>query len=631
MVQGARDERVPLSSFLGAMSRLLNRDPYVFMDVLARTCTVSSTSPAAPPHISLRKPTDPPPPAQGQHGAAAAATGGAGTQRPAGGSRRGSRDGGASGMDLTPAPSGSTAAAAAQLAEAAGAAAAVADAPAAPGTTVPKTPAPPGTRHVTRKSVPASFVDVIDSLVDVIMSYKGSSRTAQQDAASGAAPAGNSASAQPESMELDAAGGSAQGAAASTTAAAVAGGAAGAPASAAGAAAAGTAPGSGAAAAPTQQQLKQQQEVESTLQQLLHNSPEVMQRLSLRFLTEFSLLFSATVGLLLKRDEQLAIGALGSSAAAAAAAAADAVSPVAPATEVKGGGKGDTQAARDKDAVATPASGLRRGASGNVMGGTAGKGARGGDTASKRHASGHDKDSKEKDKEKDVHDKDGRDKDGKEKEKTGQGHGHGHGQHRAGALLRQLIHVHLVADDGAASFPLGDKVNELLQVGGAVCGGCESYGRTGARQVKTGGDATRAPHEYDVTTASAQYLPAVEPMSCRITRAFPPCVPAGDLRALGGGPPPHHLGAGHHAAGGAAAAGRPGPGAPRPDPAQRAGGIRCGSYSSGGGRGRCRRRCGRASGSIHEEAWLPSTYNGGSQPQTDALLSRHGQCLVLRL
>ncbi|GFR50880.1 hypothetical protein Agub_g13169, partial [Astrephomene gubernaculifera] len=476
--QNRSDAVASMSSFLSAMSRLLNRDPFVFLDVLSRCCSLDPTNPL----VRLKKPQEQQP-QQGQQQQQPQ------QQQGQQGSRRVSQEGGGGGpaaMDLTPAPSGSTAAAAAALAAGAAAGAAgagnEAGAGGAGGSKTPPHgapsqhhPVPPTVAKVTRKSVPASFVDVIDALVDVVMSYKGQLAAAAPSLVSAAAaekkPAGSSTGgAAGESMDVDPASAAAAAAAAGPS---TSGGQP--PSDTAPAGASGTATTTAAAAAAAQQQ---QQAVEAQLQELLRKSSEtVMQRLALRFLTEFSLLFSPTVGLLLKRDEQLA-GAVAAAAAAAAdaAAAAAATSPAgeagkpAPATAVKSERKveegKDTHAARDNKEEKTPhpVSHRRASMAAAAAAGAATTGGKhhhhhsGADTAKKQHPQ-HPQQQQTTTNATDQHQQ--------------------QQQHRAGALLRQLIHVHLVAGSdpaGAAAAggppgmagvaPLADKVNELLQ---AIC------------------------------------------------------------------------------------------------------------------------------------------------------------------
>lgn len=400
------------------------RDPYVFLDVLSRCCSLDPTSPL----IRLKKPEQQQPaqPLPQQSPQTAGATTGA---RAAGGSgepsRRPSNDGGSSGpaaMDLTPIAVGPTTAS--RTAQ---------DGVKSLGP--PVTPAvPPTLAKVTRKSVPASFVDVIDALVDVVMSYKGQSPTRVETAAGPSpVPAQQlSAATNAESMDIDNAPAEAGSTAQQPTAAA------------------------SCDASP----VLSTAEAEAQLQVLLRKSSDtVMQRLALRFLTEFSLLFSPTVGLLLKRDDQLAIAATAASLAEAASPAVTAIAAVdtgkshhgvPPHTVVKGERKDDKEkdvvAPRDKDREEKTPHAQRR--SGVLSSGTGGKGAA--ETARKHQ----------------------------------QGHAHvlaaagvadaGVGQHRAGALLRHLIHVQLVCGDqmsGAGtvtSMSLTDKVNELLQVGKGI-------------------------------------------------------------------------------------------------------------------------------------------------------------------
>ncbi|KXZ41108.1 hypothetical protein GPECTOR_790g10 [Gonium pectorale] len=465
--QARNDTPAPLSSFLSSTSRLLNRDPYVFLDVLSRCCTLDAGSPIIRLKRTDQQQAQPAPPGQPAQAAGAAAAAG---EQP----RRSSHEGGPTAMDLTPASPGTAAVGAAAPAAAGGAAAA------ADGS---RTPAPPGAgaaasvgagagagpvvpptlAKVIRKSVPASFVDVIDALVDVIMSYKGQRPVtppapAAKPAAAAAATAGG------ESMDVDV-----------TTPPPVAAAAAGDDAAPSAAAAAG---GADPAAPSAQSSAARQAALEAQLQSLLRQSSEVvMQRLALRFLTEFSLLFSPTVGLLLKRDEQLT-GAVAAAVAAAAADAAatpsagDAVAKAAEGKGHKGESHDDTHAPRDKEkekdkekdkehGFKTPHASGRR-ASAAATGGKHGHGHGHAETGKKGAAAAAAAAAAQQHPPQTPH-----------PAADAQAAAQPHAQpHRAGALLRQLIHVHLVTGEpgvgggsgGAVS--LTDKVNELLQ---AIC------------------------------------------------------------------------------------------------------------------------------------------------------------------
>ncbi|GIL92299.1 hypothetical protein Vretimale_18444 [Volvox reticuliferus] len=467
--QTRADAVVSMSSFLSSMSRLLNRDPYVFLEVMSRCCSLDPHSPL----IRLKKPEQQQPQTAGQASGQAAG-------EPARSTSEGGGNGAAA-MDATPAPApmlaGTAAAGATPIAGLVGP-----DGAKTPGLAVQ--PIMPLTvAKVTRKSVPASFVDVIDALVDVIMSYKGPPPAAAEPVVKPAS--------SPQAMEVDNAPMPVEGVV--TEAGAVQ-----------------QVPAI-VDATPTLSAAAQQQVAELQLQVLLRKSSEtVMQRLALRFLTEFSLLFSPTLGLLLKRDEQLA-------GVAAAAAAAEAASPSSgptvdagkgqhgpPHAAIKGERKDDKErnvhAQRDKDSKEredkTPHTARRAAAAAT---GTGGKGAL--ETVRKQ-----------------------------QQQPNSQGHAHGQpvasgldaatGQHRAGALLRHLIHVQLVCGDqspgcsvtGAAGMSLTEKVNELLQ---AIC-------------VRSVEGRRRIISEVVATLAVAQLPPgALEPAHRDLILQAPPGQPGG--------------------------------------------------------------------------------------------------------
>ncbi len=316
----------------------------------------------------------------------------------------------------------------------------------------PATPAAPTTAPAvakpaaSKKVVPASLVEITDLLIDVIMqpAAEHPAPAASASTASGGAAGSSAAAAAAAAMDVDG----------------------GAPAAAANGDAKPAPPASSSAAAvkPPQTRLQAALQSPEAMMQHLCSYPaqQAAQAMALRLLTDSVLLFSASVNLVLKRDAELWVKAhhtpaphahpMEQDAAAVAAAAGGQHAPAAPGTAGKVAGR-------------------HHGKEGREGGGGAGAGA----SSSKHHHHHHHGKDKEKEKERDgahVH---------KEalppppsalgaadKEKAAAAAAAlQQQQHRAGSLLKRLIHVHLVAED----LPLltqnrAERTAHLLQ---AVC------------------------------------------------------------------------------------------------------------------------------------------------------------------
>lgn len=256
------------------MSTLVQREPAVFLQAVARTCTLDTNRGESMIRLKSARELQQAP-------------------NQAAGSAPGSREPTA-GATGTAGAGSDTAAAAAGSGQPAPAAAAAGE-PAAAGLATPrpaeqrdsgsgdkdKASAPKSAAKPHKKLVPSNFVEVIDALLDVVMGYNGFQATQQQQAAS-----------EPAAMELDQQSprqpGQQQQGQQNAAAAAVAQAAA---ASATGAGAGDTAP----------------LPVDLLLRKLNPTAREVgIQALVLRLLGDYCLLYSNTVGLLLKRDNEVA-------------------------------------------------------------------------------------------------------------------------------------------------------------------------------------------------------------------------------------------------------------------------------------------------------------------------------------
>jgi hypothetical protein len=275
------------------MTSLVNREPAVFLQAVARTCTLESGR--GETMVRLKTPKEqqqqPQQPQQQQGGAAsrdATAAAAAGEQAPA---------------EPSAAGSSSAAAAAAQTPAVAVRPAGAADSAAAGGNVTPRAgdardssaggAAAVGVKSAakaSRKLVPGSFVEVIDALLDVVLSYQGVPTQQQQQQQRDAA--GSTA------MELDTAAGAGTAAAAPAADQQQPSGAAATPAAAA-------APAPAAAAAAASGQDVAPLPADLLLRKLSPLSREVgIQAMVLRLLADYCLLFSNSVGLLLKRDSE---------------------------------------------------------------------------------------------------------------------------------------------------------------------------------------------------------------------------------------------------------------------------------------------------------------------------------------
>ena len=288
-----------MSTLLSLMSSLVEREPLVFITAVGRICTLEAAQPGArgagagETLIRLKTPAElaaPPPPAAAAAGGQKARGGAATAEASGSGSRPGS-DGGA-----TPAPKARegtavTGAAAAPTPAAAGREGAATPAPAAASaaakTPVPvgKTPSKQTSMKSSRKLVPGSFVEVIDLLLELIMSYTGPVPQQQQQKLAAGTAAGS-----PTDMEMET-GGAGEGAQPAATAAAAV-------------------PAAGRAAAPAAAGAAAVEAVPLPADLFLQKldplpREEVQQLLVLRMLTDFCLLYNNTVGLLLKRDAEL--------------------------------------------------------------------------------------------------------------------------------------------------------------------------------------------------------------------------------------------------------------------------------------------------------------------------------------
>jgi hypothetical protein len=275
------------------MSSLVNREPAVFLQAVARTCTLESSR--GETMVRLKTPKEQQQPLQ-QQGAAAAAAAAASRDASAGGAA------GSEQAPTEPAAAGAAAAAAAPVTPAGAprTSGTGGGEPAAAGSITPRAgdardssaggAAAAGAKSASkssRKLVPGSFVEVIDALLDVVLGYQGAPKQQQQQQQQGDA-AGSTA------MELDITAGAA------ATADAVAVGTAAAeqqqPAPASSAAPA-------AAAASSQDVAPLPADL--LLRKLSPLSREVgIQAMVLRLLADYCLLFNNSVGLLLKRDSE---------------------------------------------------------------------------------------------------------------------------------------------------------------------------------------------------------------------------------------------------------------------------------------------------------------------------------------
>lgn len=315
--------QVTLVSFLAGMHNLVGRNPAVFLSAVAHTCIIEGLRTDADPVIRLKT-------AQEQEDKAAGAGG-------RGGSGGGASDGGAEGGSKAGSEAGGTTAAEGAKPTPGDKKTGAASSAAAP--TPGKTPGKGSGHKSSKKLVPASFAEVTDVLLGQILSYTGPAAESKQAAGSQ----------QPTDMETEGSG-PAPAPAAPAASAGAAAGAAGTPA----------APeGSGETAALPIDLLMQKCEP--------LRREETQQLMALRMLADFCLLYTNTVGLMLKRD--LEVGpydaqlpqhhhhhAAGSSGAAAGAATTPAParrsSRLGAATPGAGGGSSGGAAAADASCVA---------------------------------------------------------------------------------------------------------------------------------------------------------------------------------------------------------------------------------------------------------------------------------------
>jgi hypothetical protein len=275
-----------LSQFLGSMGRVIGREPAVFLQALAKTCTLELSPGGGSEVVVTLKKGKEPGAQQGQQPAPAAA---AATPAPAAAGAGAAAAGDSSPIGGGAAPEGPPLKKHKEHREEGGAGAGLA------AKTPAKTPRPP------KKTIPSSFVEVIDTLLDLVTSYTGAPRPAAAAAAGGTAPA---------AMDLDQ-------------------------------------PPQPPADQPAAQQQHQQQPddlldalqaaktvpdmfsaIMTVPRELIHQS------FALKALTDFCLLFNSTVGLLLKRDGD------GSSSAAATPAPASHRKAHRGADAAKGSGSG---------------------------------------------------------------------------------------------------------------------------------------------------------------------------------------------------------------------------------------------------------------------------------------------------
>lgn len=355
------------------MSALVQREPAVFLAAVARTCTLDTNRGETMIRLkTAREVQQTPASAPGSREATAGGSG-PGTSGTAA----------AGGTDAAAAP----AAAATQPAGAA-AAAATPSKPAEQRDSAAgdkQTPAPKSAAKPHKKLVPANFVEVIDALLDVVMSYNGAASCQQPQSQTAAA-----STAEPAAMELDQQSPRQQAQPAAQPQ----------PARAPLPAAATTAAGGDTAPVPA----------DLLLRKLNPLAREVgLQAMVLRLLSDYCLLYNNTVGLLLKRDNE--VGSSG---------------------EQRGAHTHSTPAA--SAAATTPAPSA----------------AADGRTLHRRHSSRH-----------------------KEHSSTGGSGQHHHAEsHKAGVVLKHIMHVQLVDQPPArgGSSPNGSSVSgnasSLLQ---AVC------------------------------------------------------------------------------------------------------------------------------------------------------------------
>lgn len=269
-----------------------------------------------------------------------------------------------------------------------------------------------------KKVVPASFVEVVDSLIEVVIAGHAAIGTAK-DAASKAAAATKA----PAAMDLDTAspgGAKDQGASGGASEAAVTG--------------------SGGAAQKLMDALKSP---EATLQYLsAYPAAQAAQAMALKCLTDFVLLFNPTVSLLLKRDHEMWVKEHH-------VASHPPKTPGPPTTSSKAA-KEREKSEREAAAAAaiTPATGHRAGHRG---------------TAGATPATGHGKEKEAR--ERGEHKE--REKDTAAKDKEGGGKDKEAAPPKAGTLLKVLMHVHLLSEDAPlVTAGIAERSAQLLQ---AIC------------------------------------------------------------------------------------------------------------------------------------------------------------------
>lgn len=286
------------AAFLTMMSSLVSRDPAVFLQAVARTCALETARGETVVRLKTAKEMQQQPvqhqqQQQQQQGSISAivsrdalAAGTAAAEQQAAtehvsaaaagppqtpGAQRGAVAGGEAGA----APGGFATPAAAGRDSSTGGAVAGTD----------KTQLLKSASKSSRKLVPGSFVEVVDALLDVVLSYNGAPEVDKQQSGADQQQQQQQKEAATAAMELDAAAGMGAAAAAADPSAAPAP----APATAAGS--------SGADLPPLPADL--------LLRKLTPQSREVgIQAMVLRLLTDYCLLFNNSVGLLLKRDSE---------------------------------------------------------------------------------------------------------------------------------------------------------------------------------------------------------------------------------------------------------------------------------------------------------------------------------------